>query len=368
MRSKSVLLLVVALGCGVVASVAVSQVVLNQNERQEVQTVGILVASKELSAALKVPMDGFRVELWPADRVPLGAISDPKMIENKFLKQRLYIGEPFIEAKLSSKGKEFSVPVGFRIFDIPVKDESGGGGYIGPGDRVDVFGYFAASSRIQSAKSVKVIENLEVVMIDGVAVVDPEATSQKKSSTIQLLVKDSQYIVLDTAANLGKLRLALCPPEQVMNSPGREDNGEDFMDWLKQSESSQVNTNLPIAEPVQLPKELKAKSDSHEMTIISSTKLTRYKMVNGQMVVQREAEPELEGAAPSEAYPGTGYTPNSSPFKSNSGTGAASKSPQTAVSTQPVDPDVATQPNLTWDPKAGVWQSGGFKATYPSGK
>lgn len=368
MRSKSVLLLVVALGCGVVASVAVSQVVLNQNERQEVQTVGILVASKDLSAALKVPLDGFRVEQWPADRVPLGAISDPKMVENKFLKQRLYVGEPFIEAKLSSKGKEFSVPVGFRIFDIPVKDESGGGGYIGPGDRVDVFGYFAASSRIQTAKSVKVIENLEVVMIDGVAVVDPEATSQKKSSTIQLLVKDSQYIVLDTAANLGKLRLALCPPEQVSNSPAREDNGEDFMEWLRQSEASQVNTNLPIAETVQLPVEKKATTDTHEMTIVSATKSTRYKMVNGQMVVQKDAETDLDGAATSDGYPSAGYSPYTSPFKSNSSTGAPSKSTQPITSTPPVDPDVATQPNLTWDPTSGVWQSGGFKATYPSGK
>lgn len=353
MRSRSVLLLVVALGCGVVASVAVSQVVLNQNERQEVRTVNVLVASKNLSAALKVPLDGFRVEQWPADRVPYDAITDPKMIENKFLKQRLYIGEPFIEAKLSSKGKEFSVPVGFRIFDIPVRDDSGGGGYIGPGDRVDVFGYFAGSSRISSAKSVKVIENLEVVMVDGVAVVDPEITSLKKSSTIQLLVKDSQYIVLDTAANLGKLRLALCPPEQVMNAPGLEDNGEEFMEWLNQSESSKVNVDLPVAEVVQVPVERKSKTDQYEMTIISSTKSTRYRMVNGQMVPQREGEVEFGVETSAEAFPGAG---------------AAYRPPQPTISEPPVNPNADAQPNLVWDAVSGVWQSGGFKATYPSGK
>jgi pilus assembly protein CpaB len=368
MRSKSVLLLVVALGCGVVASVAVSQVVLNQNDRQEVQTVSILVASKDLSAALKVPMDGFRVEQWPADRVPLGAISDPKMVENKFLKQRLYVGEPFLEAKLSSKGKEFSVPVGFRIFDIPVKDESGGSGYIGPGDRVDVFGYFATNGRTQSAKSVKVIENLEVVMIDGVAVVDMEATSQKKPSTIQLLVKDSQYIVLDTAANLGKLRLALCPPQQASSTPAREDNGEEFMEWLKQSETSEVNANLPIAESVHLPTGRKASTDSHEMTIVSATKSTRYKMVDGQMVVQKNADTDLDGSSSFEGNTGAGYSPYTSPFKANSATGTNSKSPQGAGSIPASELDTAPQPNLTWDPNTGVWQSGGFKATYPSGK
>ena len=374
MRSKSVLLLVVALGCGVVASVAVSQVVLNQNDRQEVQTVSILVACKDLSAAHKVPMDGFRVEQWPADRIPLGAISDPKMVENRFLKQPLYVGEPFLEAKLSSKGKEFSIPLGFKIFDIPVKDESGGSGYIGPGDRVDVFGYFASSARGQSSKSVKVIENLEVVMIDGVAIVDPEATSSKKPSTIQLLVKDSQYIVLDTAANLGKLRLALCPPQQASNTPALDDNGEEFMEWLKQSETSEVITSLPIAEsvpvpvPVPVPTEREASPDSHVMTIVSAAKSTQYKMVNGQMVVQKTADTVSYGSSLLKGSPGVGYSPNSSPLKSNSATGTNPKSPQSFGSNPTSEPDTAPQPNLTWDPNTGVWQSGGFKATYPSGK
>lgn len=368
MRSKSVLLLVVALGCGVVASVAVSQVVLNQGDRPEIQTVGVLVASRDLSAALKVPIDGFRIEQWPADRVPMGAITDPKIVENKFLKQRLYSGEPFIEAKLSNKGKGFSVPAGFRIFDIPVKDESGGGGYIGPGDRVDVFGYFDKSSRIQKAKSVKVMENLEVVMIDGVAVVDPEATSQKKSSTIQLLVKDSQYIVLDTAANLGNLRLALRPPEQTTASSAREDNGESFMEWLKQSETSQDSSVLSMAENVPAAPQKKSVSETHEMTIISSTKSTKYKMMNGQMVVQKENDSNFDETAPAGGYESSSYSSYASPFKTNPATGGAANSGSSVKTTPPVDPDNAAQPNLTWDPSSGVWQSGGFKATYPGSK
>jgi len=33
---------------------------------------------------------------------------------------------------------------------------------------------------------------------------------------------------------------------------------------------------------------------------------------------------------------------------------------------EPVNPPNAVQSNLTWDPASGNWQSGGFKATYPS--
>jgi pilus assembly protein CpaB len=369
MRAKSVLLLLIALGCGVVASVAVSQVVLDQNGREDVQTVGILVVAKDLSAATKIPPGAFKIEQWPVDRVPVGAITDPKAVENKFTKQRLYAGEPIIEAKLSVKGKEFSVPAGFRIFDIVVRDESGGGGYIGPGDHVDVFGYFEKGNRINAAKSVKVMENLEVVMIDGVAVVDPESTTQKKSSTIQLLVKDSQYVVLDTAANLGKLRLALRPPEQAGNGSNRTDDGESFMSWLKESEAVQVERTR--VEPIQRAMvALPEKGDGHEMTIISANKSTKYKWVDGQMIPQ---VPNSEASSDSGASGTRSSLPSSSSYRptSNSpslGVPASTQSTQSAEAAKPVDPANSVQSNMTLDPASGSWQSGGFKATYPGSK
>lgn len=355
MRAKSVLLLVIALGCGVVASVAVSQVVLDQKNRGEVQTVGILVCAKEISAAARIPLTSFRVEQWPVDRVPPGALTDPKSVENKFTKQRLYAGEPIIEAKLSSKGKEFTVPHGYRIFDITVRDESGGGGYIGPGDHVDVFGYFEKGARVNAAKSVKVMENLEVVMIDGVAVVDPEATAQKKSNTIQLLVKDSQYVVLDTASNLGKLRLALRPPQQMdPNGMAPQDDGEQFLSWLEESEKSKTEREV-VAEPlVSVPAPpVPEKTEKHEMVIVSPTKSTMYRWTDGKAIPQKfdMNQEEDPSSAANNSYPTSYKTP--------------AQSSQVA---SPNNPANAPQPNMTWDPVSGTWQSGGFKATYPSTK
>lgn len=364
MRAKSVLLLVVALGFGVIASVAVSQVLNENKNRGAVQTVGILVVAKDLSAATKLPADAFRVEQWPVDRVPLGALSDPKMAENKFTKQRLYAGEPIIEAKLSSKGKEFSVPAGYRIFDITVRDETGGGGYIGPGDHIDIFGYFEKGTRINAAKSVKVMENLEVVMVDGVAVVDPESTKSRKSSTIQLLVKDSQYIVLDTASNLGKLRLALRPPEQVAVDGNKTDDGEKFIAWLKESESqpqqslpqtvSGLSTNLP------------EKVEKHEMVIVSPGKSTKYRWTDGEMMPQIvDMSKEAEAVKASSDESANQVRPSYPTSFKGSNTRVSGDS-EGAMSEAPVDPANSVQPNMTWDPASSTWQTGGFKASYPS--
>jgi len=37
-----------------------------------------------------------------------------------------------------------------------------------------------------------------------------------------------------------------------------------------------------------------------------------------------------------------------------------------AKSEAPVDPANSVQPNMTWDPASSTWQTGGFKASYPS--
>lgn len=372
MRTKSILLLVIALGCGVVASVAVSQVVLDQKNRAVTQTVPILVVAKEISAATKIPPDSIRIEQWPVDRVPLGAIADPKLVENKFTKQRIYPGEPIIEAKLSSKGRDFIVPEGYRTFDIGVKDETGGGGYIGPGDHVDVYGYFDKGPRVKAAKSVKVMENLEVVMIDGVAVVDPEATKQKKSSTIQLLVKDSQYIVLDTASNLGKLRLALRPPSPVTATGTQTDDGEKFIQWLKESESTKSeNSNIEksnVESVVLEPSPSVDKPEKHEMVIVTPNKSTMYRFSEGKSLPQKI---DMDQASPVE-NPALGGEQSQNLQKYSKSAGQKNSmttldsTPSQGV--EPVNPAISVQPNLTWDPTSGNWQSGGFKATYPSTK
>ncbi len=370
MRAKSVLLLVIALGCGVVASVAVSQVVLDQKSRV-VQTVPVLVVAKEVSAATKISADSFRLEQWPVDRVPLGAISDPKLIENKFTKQRLYPGEPVIEAKLSGKGRDFTVPEGYRTFDIGVKDETGGGGYIGPGDHVDVYGYFEKGARVKAAKSVKVMENLEVVMIDGNAIIDPESTKQKKSQTIQLLVKDSQYVVLDTASNLGKLRLALRPPAQVAAKGIQTDDGEKFLAWLKESDAvpveKSVSDTVVTAPPVQ-----PEKNETHEMVIVSPSKTTLYRWTKDQMMPQKvDMEHPEESSSNSGVQNQNQSAFVSPPRKVNPSQSQQSNASSSAGTFQPhpsmvANPENGLTPVAPWDPSNGNWQSGGFKATYPT--
>ncbi|MCU0707978.1 MAG: Flp pilus assembly protein CpaB [Pirellula sp.] len=385
MRTKSLILLIIAIGCGVVASVAVSQVMMEKQDGEAPRTSGILVTAKDISPMTKLTAELIRVEQWPVDRIPLGSLTDTKEIEGKYAKQRLYTGEPIIEAKLSARGKDLVVPTGFRIFDLKVDDSNGGSGYIGPGDRVDVTGFFEKGNRFPVSKSVRVMRNIEVAMVDGISFRDPEA-APKRANTIQLLVQDKQYEVLDTASNLGKLKLSLRAPDAEGTTSGNEplDSGESFLKWLKDSEVRKEQT-VAATTAVSSLSLLKGMFDSmkpqqkiearKEMMILTPGSVSIYRWVHGRkMPVLLNPEDYYNAPDQAQVYSldsGAAYadpslvpataapqTTSANPLPSESGTPAA----------PPADPSNASQSNMVWDPKTGTWQSGGFTPVYPQSK
>jgi len=370
MRTKSIVLLIVALGCGVVASVAVSQVMLEQKPGEALPTVGVMVIAKDVSPMTKLSADMFKIEQWPVDRAPLGAITDTKQVEGKYAKQRLYRGEPILEAKLSLRGKDLVVPEGYRIFDLPVHESNGGSGYLGPGDRVDVIGFFEKGTRFPISKSVRVMHNVEIAMVDGAAFRDPEA-APKKASTVQLLVQERQYEALDTASNLGKLKLSLRAPDADPNFVPVADTGDTFLSWLKDNEEKEKPAPEPsVVDAVKPVETLPVVKARNEMVVVSPKDVAVYRWVEGRRLpVKIEAagldDENTHGYSSLSMGNGWANGPanagqqQSSPFGAN----PAFSNPQT-----PVDPAAMQQPSLIWDPSTGTWQSGGFKPVYPVGK
>lgn len=269
MRAKPVMLLAIALGCGTVAAIAATQAIKDQGKgAPAIQMVEILVAVKDVAVNSKITLERFQLEKWPLDRLPQGAIREFKAVEGKFTNQRLYPGEPLLLRKLNASNESIAqtIPAGCKVFDLPVDANNGGVGYIQPGHRVDIHGFFEKSGRILESKSVLVMENVEVLMVDGIAVREQEEGPSKKAGTIQLLIRSSQYEALNTAKNLGKLTLSLRPPEaEDDESSQKPDNGEDFLAWVKTSVKEE--TPAPAVEPVAA--KPKKESPKKKMTVIS---------------------------------------------------------------------------------------------------
>ena len=240
MRAKSLVLLVVALGCGMIAAVAVSKAVLDKGTAEPAEAVvEIFVAVKDLPHAEKISAENVKLKKWPKSLVPEGAVVDLEQLEGKFTNQTILADEPILTQKIGDTRESFStgVPSGYRIFDIVSR-----AAYIKPGDHVDILGTFKVGGRDAVPESRTVMRNVKVHGINGITVRDSEENSQTggrgKDTVFQLLVKESQLEALTTASSMadGQLQLNLRPFSEDHEDSRDTDNGESFLTWLSESE------------------------------------------------------------------------------------------------------------------------------------
>jgi len=264
MRAKSLILFVIAVGCGLAASIGVSQYMENAAGGPGVETVKIFVAMTDISIGEKLDAQTVKLEEWPKDRVPEGAVSELAEVEDKFSATRMYAGEPILKAKLldsNNSGATQTIPKGFRAVPVKVSAETAGGGLIQPGDRVDVLVMLRKSNEVPETGTRTILRDVNVFSVDGATERSIDETGQAHNlNTVSLLLKPKQAEGVLLACELGRLMLTLRRPDDdaedvsegetvqsLLGSGGEKagdkkpssppDNG--FADWLAQMSNPQ---------------------------------------------------------------------------------------------------------------------------------
>jgi len=225
MRPKSLILIVIALGCGLVASIGISQV-LEQKTVQavpEVEMENIFVAIEEVDINEAITPEMIKLEPWPADKIPEGAIRELENIESRRPRSRLFAGEVVLEGKLfgseEDRGASKLIPKGFRVHAVSVSAESSVSGLILPGDRVDVLVYLQIHRQDNPSMKKQVtrtiLTNCRVFAVnEQIHRQTDENGNSIAAKTVSLLVTPKQVEILVLASRLGSLSLSLRPPDE----------------------------------------------------------------------------------------------------------------------------------------------------------
>ena len=206
MKNQSLVLLVVAVGCGLVAMFGVKKV-LSQNPGETVETVQVLSAISAISPG--APLDEMNTKFVEiaVTSVPDGAITDIKDIQERFLNVPVMPGDWILKNKLTeSRGAEASIPEGMAAVPIPVDATTSFSGMLLPGNKIDLLLTFTEQSEIGQSlqKTITVLEFVEVFAVDNrVYGVDKEGEGQAKN--ISLLVTPDQGKAVILAAKIGTL-------------------------------------------------------------------------------------------------------------------------------------------------------------------
>ncbi len=230
MRNKSLYLLIACV-CGTVAAFLASQWLKAQaNSQGPGSTTEIFVAAVAIDIGEKITAEKIQLEQWPADKVPQGSSGELTDLEDKYAKQRFYVGEAIMPVKLMDENWT-TVPKGYRVVAMRASDISIAN-LVQPGDRVDVMAYFNKSELIPRSMTKTVLMGVRVYALDGDT--ERKAGDDRKSTirNIQLLINEKDAEAWTYANELGSIRLSLGSDADYSNEDGSNQAGQEFLTWL----------------------------------------------------------------------------------------------------------------------------------------
>lgn len=225
----------IVLGGAVLVAVLVAllvQVTLGGKKQAGVPKVEVLVAARNLGIGAEIKADSVRWQEWPKDSVFPGAVIREKdQPADKALTGRLardvQQGEPVLKnALLGTARGNFvaaSIEPGMRAVAIEVSASSMVGGFLGPGDYVDVILTYKETVKSEDANPAvqtmlelnldkmateTILQNIKVLAVDQIAK-RPEDDKVKvgKTVTLAVTVEDSEKLAL--AQEMGTITLTL---------------------------------------------------------------------------------------------------------------------------------------------------------------
>jgi pilus assembly protein CpaB len=288
MRPKSLALLLLALGCGLVASIGITRVMTRGNgESDGAETNGVFVATADIGMGDMLTPELFKVEVWPKDKTPPGAISRAEDAEGRRTRGKIYAGELILDNKLFAKGSSqqgaaANIPNDYRLATIRVDAVTGGGSMILPGDRVDVMLHTVADANrgIPESLTRTILQNIKVFAVNDVWSNDKDKEGNRTilAKTISLLTTPKEAGVIMAATQMGTVNLL---------PRGTDDNKRAADVEVRQSELLGVSTsaqqekqdkeaarapvvNLPVAAAVPPPVDMPPPRPTWTMQVLTA--------------------------------------------------------------------------------------------------
>lgn len=218
MRAQSWILIIIALGCGLVASIGISQV-MDRGEAKdgnEQEYESIFTAVVDIPTGNPITPQMIKLEKWPKDKLPAGVITELDKIEKRRPRSAIIKGEPILEGKLigkDDKGAIEQLSEGFQAVAIKVTAEDISGGLVKPGDRVNVLVYFQKGDEIPETGIRTLLRNVRCFAIGSEVEREENEGKVINAATVTLELNERDAALITLAQQKGRIRLTLRRPD-----------------------------------------------------------------------------------------------------------------------------------------------------------
>lgn len=207
-------------------------------KRAIVPTKDVIVVNKQMRYGQRLTKKDVKLVRWPEAALPAGVYTDPALLfpEDGELRSVLRTMEPneaVLKTKVTAPGEDAGVSSrltsGMRAFTIRTDASTGVGGFLRPGDSVDV--YWTGSVGRQEITQL-IDANVRIIAINQSA--DEDRNNVVVAKTVTVEVNPRQVASLAQAQATGRLSLSLVGADEEVVSQGVQINQRELLGIVEQ--------------------------------------------------------------------------------------------------------------------------------------
>jgi pilus assembly protein CpaB len=304
MKSKTLILMFVAIVCGLAASYMTSRVIAERSQTVEEEKVTVLVARQNipLGVLISEPEKLFEERQFTKGTEPKKGITSFDVLKDKRLSKPLG-AEQFVTVDdlldKANAGLQAVMKPGMRAVALKVNAEGNVGGFVLPHSRVDIVSVVRRNENESVAKVI--LQNVLVLAVDQ-SPTRPDDKPAMLASTVTVEVTPNQAEKLSMASELGPIRLILrsfgddekvtttgSTAKSLLQSGDKAENTVVNMDSENARPKSpifkvpDVPPQKPVVEVVKVkPPEPPPPPKTHTLTIYNGESVTKAVFVEGE--------------------------------------------------------------------------------------
>ena len=197
--------------------------------------VSVVVAGQDIAFGVPIEARNLTTIQWPIDAVPPGTFNDFSDLvpqngeEPRRAKRAMAQGELVLVGKVSDFGEKVTIVQTLgkntRAVAIKVNAQTAVGGFVTPGDRVDVVMTQGRGARL---RAVTILQNIRIIGVDQKADELNDQANIAKTVTVEVTPEQGQKLAL--AQRAGTLSLSLRTLDSVVDEPLSSIRLSDIMD------------------------------------------------------------------------------------------------------------------------------------------
>lgn len=274
MKQKNLAMLGVAVGCGLVAAVAVAK--LSAGGSKAPETARVLVAKKDLP--LQTKLEEAKLDdmlMWadmPKNLVPPDAATDIEQVKNMELNRTLKQGNP-VSISDVSQGKHIVLPDGFKAITLKASQVDAAGGFAKPGARVDIM--YVEKTSTGKARAAIILKDMLVLAVGMVHTLDEKTQAAiPQVENVTLAVTDKQATLVALADERGKMKLVL----RDKNKPDGDKplTGSEEIEWINDPFEASKQAAVPPPAGPKFESVVQARKSVPQNTLINADNVKEF--------------------------------------------------------------------------------------------